>query len=334
MARPVTLFTGQWTDLKLQVLAEKARGFGYDGLELACWGDHFDVREAAKSTKYCESRRGLLEEHGLKVWAISNHLAGQAVCDRIDRRHKAILPPHIWGNGVPEGVRRRASEEMKLTARAAAKFEVDVVVGFTGSSIWHLFYPFPPNDQKDIDKGYTDFARLWIPILKEFEDVGVRFSLEVHPTEIAFDVETYGLALDALDGHDSRFKINFDPSHLVWQGIDPVALIKAYPEKIAHVHFKDARVGLDGTNSILGGHLPFGHVRRGWDFCSIGRGDVNFKAIVTALNSIGYAGPISIEWEDPTMDRAFGAAEAIGKVQEWLYPPAGQAFDAAFSERA
>src|SRR5262245_3058741 len=147
MPRPVTLFTGQWADLPLETMAAKAGrgaggggGFGYDGLELACWGDHFDVGLALKDPVYCKGRHSLLSQHGLKCWAISSHLVGQAVCDRIDERHKAILPPHVWGDGEPEGVRRRAAEEMKNTARAAARLGVNVVNGFTGSAIWHLVY--------------------------------------------------------------------------------------------------------------------------------------------------------------------------------------------------
>jgi len=153
MARPVTLFTGQWADLPLEEMAKKAKDFGYDGLELACWGDHFDVVKGAESKAYCEDRLALLDKYGLKVWAISNHLAGQAVCDRIDERHKAILPPHVWGDGDPEGVRKRATEEMKRTAKAASNLGVKVVNGFTGSSIWHLVYFFPPVDPEMVGLG-------------------------------------------------------------------------------------------------------------------------------------------------------------------------------------
>ena len=190
MARPVTLFTGQWADLPLATLAEKAAAWGFDGLELACWGDHFDVDAALSDEAYCDGRRELLEQHGLRCFAISTHLVGQAVCDPIDDRHRAILPPDVWGDGDPEGVRQRAAEKVKDTARAAARFGVDVVNGFTGSSIWHLLYSFPPNDFDTIEAGYRDFADRWNPIVDVFDEVGVRFALEVHPTEIAYDFVT------------------------------------------------------------------------------------------------------------------------------------------------
>ena len=158
MSRPVTLFTGQWADLPLEKLAEMAKGFGYDGLELACWGDHFDVARALGDEGYCQSRHDILAKYGLKVWSISNHLVGQAVCDRIDERHKAILPPDVWGDGKPDGVRERAADYMKKTAAAAAKLGVKIVNGFTGSSIWPYLYSFPPNPPDLVKRGLKDFA--------------------------------------------------------------------------------------------------------------------------------------------------------------------------------
>ncbi|MDR0901533.1 MAG: sugar phosphate isomerase/epimerase, partial [Opitutaceae bacterium] len=141
MPRPVTLFTGQWADMPLEKLAPLARKMGYDGLELACWGDHFDVAAALSSPNYIRDKWTLLRDHELTCHALSNHLVGQAVCDPIDERHRAIVPPEVWGDGDPEGVRRRAAARIADTARAARKFfdaRPDkplfpaVVNGFTG----------------------------------------------------------------------------------------------------------------------------------------------------------------------------------------------------------
>ena len=270
MPRPVTLFTGQWADLKLARMIEKASGFGYDGLELACWGDHFEVPKAVgpEGDAYCKSRLDMLAEEGLRCWAISNHLVGQAVCDPIDHRHKSILPPHVWGDGEPEGVRKRAAQEMIDTARAAARLGVQVVNGFTGSPVWHKLYFFPPTGEDEIEAGFKDFANRWEPILDAFAEHGVRFALEVHPTEIAYDIHTAERALEAV-GHHDAFGFNFDPSHLIWQGIDPARFIDRFADRIFHVHMKDAATTLDGDSSILASHLPFGDARRGWDFRSV-----------------------------------------------------------------
>src|SRR5512143_3670662 len=119
MARPITLFTGQWADLTLEDVAKKASEWGFDGLELACWGDHFEVDRALADESYCREKRRLLEETGLGCWALGAHLVGQAVSDRIDARHRGILPAEIWGDGDPVGVNSRAAERMKDTARAA-----------------------------------------------------------------------------------------------------------------------------------------------------------------------------------------------------------------------
>jgi sugar phosphate isomerase/epimerase len=333
MTRPVTLFTGQWADLPLDTLAAKARSWGYDGLELACWGDHFDVRRALSDPGYCDGCRELLARHGLEVFAISNHLVGQAVCDRIDERHQSILPPHVWGDGDPEGVRRRAAEEMKGTARAAAQLGVGVVPGFTGSSIWHLLYSFPPVPDAMIDAGYRDFADRWNPILDVFDEVGVRFALEVHPTEIAFDVASAARALDTV-GRRPAFGFNYDASHFGYQGVDYVAFIERFGDRIYHAHMKDVWWSdVPKASGVFGGHLNFGHPDRYWDFRSIGRGRIEFEEVVRALNRAGYDGPLSIEWEDIGMDREFGAREACERIRAVNFPPSHVAFDAAFASR-
>jgi sugar phosphate isomerase/epimerase len=331
MSRPVTLFTGQWADLSLEELLKKVSAWGFDGVELACWGDHFEVDKALEDESYLKAKRDLLEQYGMQCFAVSTHLVGQCVCDDpIDERHKGILPARLWGDGDPEGVRQRAAEEVKNTARAAKLFGVDIVNGFTGSSVWAKLYFFPPTSQADIDAGYKDFADRWLPILGVFKAEGVKFGLEVHPTEIAYDIITARRALDALDDHPN-FGFNFDPSHFIHQFIDPVFFIEEFPDRIFHMHVKDSRVQLNGHNSILSSHLDFGDPRRGWDFVSPGRGDVKWDHIVRALNRIGYEGPLSIEWEDSGMDREWGAPEALKMVRSQDFTPSTVAFDAAFA---
>ena len=314
MARPVTLFTGQWADLPLEQLAAKARSWGLDGLELACWGDHFDVSRAMAEPGYVRGKRALLERHQLACHAVSTHLVGQAVCDPIDPRHQSTLPPEVWGDGDPEGVRLRAAERVKDTARAAAALGVTQVNGFTGSSIWHMLYSFPPNDFEDVERGYHDFAERWSPIIDVFDAEGVRFGLEVHPTEIAYDFVTTRKALAAI-GRRTGFGLNFDPSHFVPQFLDAAAFVEEFGDRIYHVHIKDSVRRLDGRRSILGSHLNFGERDRGWDFVSPGHGDVDFESMMRALNRIGYDGPLSIEWEDSGMEREWGVQDAIAFVR-------------------
>ncbi len=330
MARPVTLFTGQWADLPLAELAPLAREMGYDGLELACWGDHMEVDKAANDTEYCAAKLSLLKDNGLQLFSISNHLAGQLVCDpNSDGRSDAFAPPDCAGDS--EKQRAWAVEAMKNTARSARNLGLKVANGFTGSSIWHLLYSFPPVPESMIEDGFRHFADLWNPILDVFDECGVKFALEVHPTEIAFDIHTAERALRAVD-HREAFGFNFDPSHLHWQFVDPVAFIDTFPDRIYHVHMKDAIRTLDGKSGILSSHLNFGHARRGWDFRSMGRGQVNFEEIIRALNRINYQGPLSIEWEDSDMDRIHGGRESCAFVKHIDFTPSQVAFDAAFDK--
>jgi len=333
VTRPITLFTGQWADLPFTEVCRLAAQWGYDGLEIACWGDHLDVLRAAEDDRYVRRVTDTLDEHGLGVWAISNHLVGQATCDHpLDERHQAILPARVWGDGEPDGVRDRAAHEMAATARAAARLGVSTVVGFTGSPIWHTVAMFPPVPESMIERGYADFADRWNPILDVFDSVGVRFAHEVHPSEIAYDYWTTVRTLRAI-GRRSAFGLNWDPSHFVWQELDPVNFLLDFADLIYHVDCKDAKVRTgDGRRGRLASHLPWGDLRRGWDFISTGRGDVPWEDCFRALNTIGYDGPVSIEWEDAGMDRLHGAPEALEFVRGLAaISPSDTAFDAAFT---
>jgi sugar phosphate isomerase/epimerase len=330
MARKVTLFTGQWADLPLEELAKKAAGWGYEGLELACWGDHMDVDKATTDTAYCKKQLAILKKNKLDVFAISNHLAGQLVCDLNDSRSDGFAPADCAGDA--EKKRQWAVKTMKNSARAAKNLGVKVVNGFTGSSIWHMLYSFPPATDEMIEAGFAFFAKMWNPILDVFDECGVKFALEVHPTEIAFDIITAKRALAAVENREA-FGFNFDPSHLHWQLVDPVHFLNEFPERIYHTHMKDAALQLDGRSGILASHLNFGNPERGWDFRSLGHGGVDFEEIIRTLNQIGYTGPLSVEWEDCGMNREHGAKEACEFVKNADFAPSQIAFDAAFEEK-
>ena len=346
-SRPVTLFTGQWADLPFPEMCATAKRLGYEGIELACWGDHFDVQKALQEDGYCRDHWATLREHDLGCFAIASHLVGQAICDRIDERHQSILPEHVWGDGDPEGVRQRAAAEMKDTARAVRRFfdsapddirpRLDsvgrrVVTGFTGSSIWHMLYAFPPLRPGAIEAGYEDFAARWLPILNVFDEEGVCFALEAHPTEIAFDITSARRAVAAID-HHPRFGFNFDPSHFGYQGVDYLGFLREFGDHIFHVHMKDVWWSdRPMATGVFGGHRDFGEDGRFWDFRSPGRGKVDFEGIIRVLTHIGYRGPLSVEWEDPMMEREHGAAEAARFVKALQFPRSAQAFDAAFEK--
>jgi len=329
MARPVTLFSGQWADLPFEEFSSKVKGFGYDGIEIACWGDHMDVRRAATDRSYVESKKAVLARNGLKVWALGSHLAGQCVGDSPDPRLDNFVPSAV--KGKPAEIRQWAVEEMKATARAAKAMDCKVVTGFMGSPIWAAWYSFPQTTEESVKAAFDQIVHLWTPIFDEFDAQGVKFALEVHPTEIAYDFYTAQRLLEAFQ-HRPTLGFNFDPSHLIWQGMKPELFVRDFGPKIYHVHMKDAAVTLDGRSGILGSHLAFGDLRRGWNFRSLGHGDVDFDSIIRELNACGYQGPLSVEWEDSGMEREFGAKEALAFTRRVDFAPSALAFDGAMKK--
>jgi sugar phosphate isomerase/epimerase len=329
MARPVTLFTGQWADLGFDALCAKVKSFGYDGVEIACWGDHMDVKRAATDPAYVADRKAILAKHGLKAWALGSHLAGQCVGDLWDPRLDGFAPAEV--KGKPDKIREWAIQEMKYTARAAKNMGMKVVTGFMGSPIWKYWYSFPQTSEQMVDDAFKEIVKLWTPIFDEFDACGVKFALEVHPTEIAFDFYTAQRLLEEFK-HRPTLGFNFDPSHLVWQGMKPDLFVRDFARQVYHVHMKDAAVTLDGRSGILGSHIAFGDNRRGWNFRSLGHGDVDFENIIRELNAANYQGPLSVAWEDSGMEREFGAKEALDFVRRVDFAPSNIAFDAALKD--
>jgi sugar phosphate isomerase/epimerase len=326
MSRPVTLITGQWADLPFETVCAKAKSFGYDGLEIACWGDHLDLKKAATDPAYAKGRLDILAKNGLKTWAIATHLVGQCVGDKWDPRLDGFAPSECAGQ--PDKIRAWGIEYMKYAAQAAKNLGVKVVTGFMGSPVWAMWYSFPQTTDKMVDDAFKEIVKLWTPIFDEFDKQGVKFALEVHPTEIAFDYYTAQRLLEEFK-HRPALGFNFDPSHLIWQGVTPHIFLRDFAKHIYHVHMKDAAVTLDGKAGILGSHIAFGDTRRGWNFRSLGHGDVDFENIIRELNVMNYQGPLSVEWEDSGMEREFGAREACEFVRKVDFAPSNVAFDDA-----
>ncbi len=320
MPRPVVLFSGQWLDLPLEELAQKLNEWGYQGLELSCGGDHCEVQRALGDDDYCQQKIDLLGRHELQVVVLGNYRVGQAVCDRIEPRHQHILPDYVWGDGDPAGVNQRAAQEMIATVQVAQKFGVGVVSAFTGSALWPGVTGYPPNPPDLVDAGFQEFVERYTPILDACAEVGIRFALEVHPGQIAFDLYSAERTLEALESR-IEFGFTFDPSHLHWQGIDPVEFLHRFPERIYHVHIKDVALNLNGRNGLFGSCLPKGDPRRGWEFRAPGHGGLDWEAIIRTLNHIGYDGPLAVEFSDPGMDRDYGAEEACKFVKRLDFEP-------------
>ena len=331
MARPVLLFTGPWADVPLDTLVQQAGEWGYQGLELCCWGDHFEVQRALSDPDYCPQKLDLLSRHDLSVLVLSNHRVGQAVCDPIDRRHQALVPEYVWGDGNPTGVRQRAAEELAATILAAERLGVAVVGGFSGSPLWSYVLGYPGPTPAVVAEGLAEFAHAFGPILDACRDHGVKFALEVHPGQVAFDLYSTEMVLDALHGRE-ELGLLFDPSHLHWQGVDPVEFVRRFPDRIYHVHMRDATLTLNGRSSLLGSYLPPGDPRRGWDSRAPGHGGLDWEAIIRALNEIAYEGPLAVDLRDPGMNREHAADEACKFVKRLDFEPARRPDGGAFRQ--
>ena len=328
MGRLLTIMTCQWADLDMETMCRKAKEMGYDGLELACWGKHLDVKRAVEDDDYVAEIKALLAKYDLKCEALATHIIGQCVGDYNDPRLNNFAPAELADK--PDEIRAWAIQTMKYAATAAKKMGCNVVTGFTGSPIWKYLYSFPQTPESMVEAGYQEIYDLWTPILDEFVKNNVRFALEVHPGEIAFDYYSTKRLLDKF-ANRPEFGLNFDPSHLIWQGITPHLFLQDFADKIYHVHMKDAAVTLDGRSGLLGSHIDFGDLRRGWNFRSLGHGDVDFENIIRVLNAIGYEGPLSVEWEDSGMEREYGAKEAAEFVRKIDFRASDFKFDDAIA---
>jgi sugar phosphate isomerase/epimerase len=300
------IFTALFGDWPLEKVARYVAELGYQAVELPAWEGsiHLDVKQVLAG-KGKEVKK-LLAGHGLSISAISQGVAGQLSMGPHDSSTDA------WAPGMsPEQKVDYAVEQLTLAARAASELEVPIVTGLIGSHVWDKWYIFPPANEKLYEEGFLLFAERWNGILDEFKKCGVKWALEVHPTGIAYNIETAQKALDALDNRP-EIGFNFDPSHLVWQLIDPVVFIKTFGPRILHCHAKDGELQEDEVRRS--GVIPTGgwmRPDRGFRFRVPGWGQVNWRRVITALVSVGYDYVLSFEHEDPVMSPEDGAEKAI-----------------------
>jgi len=328
--RLVTLCTCQWADLPFEELCFLASKMGYEGLEIACWGNGIDLDKAVTDDAYVQYIKDTLKKNNLECHAIAAHIIGQCVGDAPDPRLNNFAPPALADK--PDEIRAWAIDAMKKAPVAAKRLGAYVVTGFTGSPIWKYLYSFPQTTEQMVEEGFDEIVSLWSPIMDEFRRQGIKFALEVHPSEIAFDYYSTKKLLEKFKDYP-EFGLNFDPSHLLWQGVTPHLFLGDFIDRVYHVHMKDAAVTLDGRSGLLGSHIDFGDLRRGWNFRSLGHGDVDFESIIRVLNAGGYEGPLSVEWEDSGMDRIDGATEAAAFVKKTDFKASDIKFDDAISNK-
>lgn len=306
----IGIFTILFDDKPLEKVLKYVSKLGYEAVELPVWRGthHLDIDKILNGGATAFKKK--IEGYSLTISALSNHAEGQLVLGPLDSS------TDIWFQGSPEEKVKYGIERMKKTAEAAAALEVPVVTGFTGAPNWGAWYIYPPAYEQIYEKGFALFAERWGEIFDFFNSQGIKFAHEVHPQEQAYNIETAKAALKAVN-YNKAFGFNFDPSHFVWQLIDPVVFIKTFSDRIYHVHAKDGE--LVKENLSFSGCVPTGawqRADRGFRFRVPGWGDVPWKRVITALSEVDYDYVLSYEHEDPVISREDGCKKCI----EFLKP--------------
>lgn len=225
-----------------------------------------------------------------------------------------------------KAIAKRADTDFRRAVRLAQLLEVPVVNTFAGcpggspqdvTPNW-ITCPWPPEFTTALNYQWNDVALpYWREAGKFAEDHGIKVAFEMHPGMMVYNVYTLLRIREAIG---PVIGCNFDPSHLFWNGVDPVAAIRQLGGAIFHMHGKD--VVVDQLNVAVNGcndNKPYDQVaQRSWTFRSIGWGhDIKvWKDIASALRTVGYDYVISIEHEDALMSSDEGLSKAVAALKE------------------
>lgn len=297
-------------DKSLEEALQIFHEMGIERIEPGCGGfagkAHVDPERLLGSQSALEEFQAALERAQMKVSALSCH-----------------------GNPVhPDAVRAEEyHEDMVNTVRLAQKLGVDTITCFSGcpGDCENSKYPnwvtcaWPEDNLKILEYQWNEvLIPYWKSFVQTAREYGVtKIALELHPGFCVYNVDTLKRLREAVG---PEIGVNFDPSHLLWQGMEPVAVIRAFEGMIYHVHAKDVRV--DKYNTAVNGVLDTKHYsderHRSWIFRTVGygNGERYWKDIFSELRKTGYDGTISIEHEDSLMNRMEGLRRAVEMVQK------------------
>ncbi len=308
MSLPVLLCTNSFRDLPLADLSVSAAEWGFDGFEAVLGPGHWDLDRISQNPAWLDQIRASLQQHRLDIPLIAAHGLTTVFGDPYGPHWRRILPASVWGEGDPASVVARAQREFQKLIQSAERFGIGMISGFTGSPLWGRLWTYPAPDAAEVDAAFAQLASIWRPLLDLCLGSGVRFAVEIHPGQMAFDIPTAHRLLESLDGHQALGFV-VDPAHMVWQGVDPVQFVREFADRIWHVHLKDVSNRLDGSTSLLNSCVLSQHAPRPVEYRLAGRGSVDWESLARMLNRIGYAGAVAVEGRDPHLDRSFAAAE-------------------------
>lgn len=306
-------------------LCEWASGLGYKAIQVPTSNpDIFDLEKAAQSQQYCDEVTGIAMEYGLTISELSTHLQGQliAVHPAYDEMFDNFAAEHVKGN--PAARTKWATEQLMIAAKASKNLGLTTHATFSGSFLWHTFYPWPQRPQGLVEQGFSELAKRWLPILDCFDEYGVDVCYELHPGEDLHDGVTFERFLAATNNHP-RVNILYDPSHFVLQQLDYLAFIDIYHSRIKAFHVKDAEFIANGRSGVYGGFQNWQD--RPGRFRSLGDGQVDFKQIFSKLTQYGFDGWAVLEWECCLKHPEDGAREGAEFIKAHIINPTDKAFD-------
>lgn len=333
MPRHVGLSSRLWKDRDLDVWIQKAAEWGYQTIELSCQGEHLAVQKALSEQEANDSQRilGLLEKHELRLVSLCNPILGEVIGSNAGQQQQTDLPDYIWGEGDPQRVRERATEELIATARVAQSLGVQFVVTHSGSPFSSSNTCSQPLTREQQEAIWQDWASRWVTVLNAYQNLNIRLAFEIAPGQAAFDYFSTEAALKAL-GHHPTVGLALNPGHLHWQGVDPVEWSLTFAEHLLIVYLHDVAIHLNGRSGLLCGHYPMGDARRGWSVRAPGHGGVDWMALNRVLYRVGFDGPMLVKAEDADMDRDFVAQETVSFVRRIDFEPLNHAYVHSFRD--
>jgi sugar phosphate isomerase/epimerase len=324
------IFLAQFMDGKapfnsLPNICQWASELGFKGVQIPTWDKRcIDLQKAAESKTYAEEIKGIVESHGMLITELSTHLQGQLIASHqaYDDMFDAFAPKNTRGN---EKARREwAIQQLKYAAAASRNLELKSHATFSGALLWHTVYPWPQRQKEQVEKGFKELAKRWLPILNSFDKAGVDVCYEIHPGEDLHDGVTFERFLKATSDHP-RVKILYDPSHFLIQQLNYLEFIDIYHPYIKMFHVKDAEFNPTGRSGVYGGYQEW--IDRPGRFRSLGDGQINFKSIFSKLTQYNFSGWAVLEWECCLKHPEDGAREGAEFIKDHIIRVTGKSFD-------
>jgi sugar phosphate isomerase/epimerase len=306
-------------------MADWAAGLGFTGIQIPTWDRRlFDLQLAGESQGYCDEVLGIAANAGISVTELSTHLQGQLVATHpaFDVPFAGFAPTEMAGDAKAR--QAWAVQQLMWAAKASRNLGLNAHATFSGALAWPFFYPWPQRPAGLIDEAFKELGARWLPILRQFDEVGVDVCFELHPGEDLHDGVTFERFL-AVVGDHPRANILYDPSHMILQQMDYVGFLDIYHDRIRAFHVKDAEYHASSRAGVYGGYQDW--IDRPGRFRSLGDGQIDFSQIFSKLAQYNYPGWAVLEWECCIKHPEAGAAEGAPFIRDHIVRVTDRAFD-------